>query len=157
VADLATREVSTLVLVDLDGQLTRQPPDAEYNGKTVTLETQSVAPGQGTVELQVTIPAGYKVNDLAPFSMEWTADGGVTFDPARANQTIVEPAFPLSFPAEFSEGQSELTADLVVYYCEAEAQSLCFIERVRVTAPLTVEAGGAVSAVVSHLIELPES
>jgi thiol-disulfide isomerase/thioredoxin len=156
VADLATREVSTLVLVDMDGLLTRQPPDAEYNGKTVTLEPQPVSPGQGTVELQVEIPAGYKVNDLAPFSMEWTTDGGVTFDPAQANQTIVEPSFPLSFPATFAEGQSQLTADLVVYYCEAEAQELCLIERVRVTAPLTVEAGGADTAVVSHVIELPE-
>ena len=109
------------------------------------------------MELQVAIPDGYKVNDLAPFSMEWTAGDGITVDPEQANQTIVEPEFPLSFAAEFTEGQSELTGDLVVYYCEAESESLCLIERVRVTAPLTVEAGGANIAVVDHTIELPES
>ncbi|HSG16248.1 MAG TPA: thioredoxin-like domain-containing protein [Anaerolineae bacterium] len=157
VADLDTREVHTLVLVDMEGLLTRQPPDEEYSGKTVTLEPQSVSPGNGTVELQVAIPDGYKVNDLAPFSMEWTAGDGITVDPEQANQTIVEPEFPLSFAAEFTEGQSELTGDLVVYYCEAESESLCLIERVRVTAPLTVEAGGANIAVVDHTIELPES
>ncbi|MGD2078279.1 MAG: thioredoxin-like domain-containing protein [Chloroflexota bacterium] len=157
VADLATDEVSTLVLVDMEGLLTRQPPDADYNGKTVTLEPQRVSPGAGMVELQVEIPEGYKVNDLAPFSMEWTADGGVMFNPEQANQTIVEPTFPLSFPAEFAEGQSELTGDLVIYYCEAESQALCLIERVRITAPLTIESGGADTALVNHVIELPES
>ena len=136
----------------MEGLLTRQPPDEEYSGKTVTLEPQSVSPGNGTVELQVAIPDGYKVNDLAPFSMEWTAGDGITVDPEQANQTIVEPEFPLSFAAEFTEGQSELTGD-----CEAESESLCLIERVRVTAPLTVEAGGANIAVVDHTIELPES
>ena len=45
----------------------------------------------------------------------------------------------------------------MVYYCEAEAQSLCLIERVRVTAPLTIESGGGDTALVSHVIELPES
>ena len=156
VADLDTREVSTLVLVDMEGLLTRQPPDAEYNGKTITLEPQSVSPGEGTVELQVAIPDGYKFNDLAPFSMEWTAGDGITVDPEQANQTIVEPEFPLSFAADFAEGQSELTGDLVVYYCEAESESLCLIERVRVTAPLTVETGGADTVEVSHTIELPD-
>jgi thiol-disulfide isomerase/thioredoxin len=149
VADLASGEVSTLVLVDMEGLLTRQPPDEEYSGKTVTLDPQSVAPGEGTVELQVAIPAGYKVNDLAPLSMEWTAGDAVTFDPDQANQTIVEPTFPLSFAAEFAEGQSDLTGDLTIYYCEAESESLCLIERVRVTAPLTIESGGADTALVS--------
>ena len=104
VVDMESLETSTLVLVDMEGLLTRQPPDAEYNGKTVRLEPQSVTPGEGTVELQVDIPDGYKVNDLAPFSMEWTAGDNISFDPNQANQTIVEPTFPLSFTAEFAEG-----------------------------------------------------
>jgi len=44
----------------------------------------------------------------------------------------------------------------VIYYCEAEAQALCLIERARVTAPLTIESGGAETAAISHTIELPE-
>ena len=37
----------------------------------------------------------------APFMK--SIDGGVTFDPDQANQTIVEPGFPLSFAADFAE------------------------------------------------------
>lgn len=160
VADIETREVTTLVLVDLEGLLTRRPSDAAYTGKEVTLEPQTVAPGEGTIRLEVTFPDGYKTNNLAPFSMEWlvegTAEGLIQFSAEEANRTIIEPAFPLSFPATFGEGEGEITADLVIYYCEAEAESLCFIERVRLTVPVTISAGGSDAVVVMHEIEVPE-
>ncbi len=156
VADLNSKEVSTLVLVDNEGLLTRQPEGAEYSGKSITLEPQKIVAGQGTVQLDINIPVGYKVNEFAPFSMEWDSDGdGLSFDMEEANQSIVEPEFPLSFAAEFQDGESELTGDLVIYYCDDDAQSLCFIERVRVTAPLTVSSGGQDTLVVSHTIPDP--
>jgi sugar lactone lactonase YvrE len=158
VADVETQEVSTLVLVDLDGLLTRRSPDAEYTGKLLTLEPQTVAAGEGTIELEVALPDGYKVNDLAPFSMEWLVDGDrgmIEFSGEEADQTIVEPTFPLSFPATFSEGETEITAELVIYYCEAEAESLCFIERIRITVPVTISAEGSDTLTVPYAIELP--
>jgi hypothetical protein len=156
VADLNTKEVETLVLIDNEGLLTRQPPDAEYSGKVIALEPQTVAAGIGDVSLEVTIPEGYKVNDLAPFSMEWSSEGqGITFDDEEANQRIVEPEFPLAFPAEFREGEAELTGDLVIYYCDDEAQSLCFIEQVQLTAPFNVTRDGQETLVLSHTIPTP--
>jgi sugar lactone lactonase YvrE len=156
VADLDTKEVKTLVLVDMNGLLTRQPAGADYSGKTVTLEPQTIAVGDGTVQLEITIPNGYKVNDLAPFSMAWvSSDGLISFDTSEANRSIVEPEFPLTISAQFGEGESELTGDLIIYYCEAESQSLCFIERVRVTAPVTIVADGKESLLITHTIELP--
>ncbi len=157
VADIETGEVMTLVLVDLEGLLTRRPSNSDYNGKTITLEPQTIGVGDGTIQLDVTLPDDYKVNDLAPFSMEWTVDedGLVQFSTEEANLTIVEPEFPLSFPATFNEGQAELTADLVIYYCETEAESLCFIERVRITIPIMVAAGGEGTLTVPYVIELP--
>jgi hypothetical protein len=160
VADIETKEVRTLVLVDLEGLLTRRPPDADYNGKMINLESQTVEPGEGTIELDVTLPEGYKVNDLAPFSMEWLKEEGageglIQFSADEANFSLVEPSFPLSFPATFVAGESEITADLIFYYCEAEAESLCFIERVRITVPVTVTAGGDDTLNVPYSIELP--
>jgi hypothetical protein len=150
--------VDTLVLVDMEGLLTRQPAGEAYNGKTITLEPQTIAPGQGTVRLEVMVPEGFKVNDLAPFSMEWINPGGkINFDSTGANQVIVKPEFPLEFAAEFHEGEDELTGDLIIYYCEAESQSLCLIERVRITAPVEVLEGGADTLVISHVFEIPEN
>jgi hypothetical protein len=160
VADIETRDVTTLVLVDLEGLLTRRPSDAAYTGKVLTLEAQTVAPGQGTIQLEVSYPDGYKANNLAPFSMEWLTEGTaaeslIQFSAEEANRTIIEPLFPLSFPATFSEGEGEITADLVIYYCEAEAESLCFIERIRITAPVTISSGGSDTLVVPYAIEIP--
>jgi sugar lactone lactonase YvrE len=156
VADIETKVVTTLVLVDLEGLLTRRPTDSAYTGKTVTLEPQTVGAGEGTIQLAVTLPDGYKVNDLAPFSIEWSngAESLVQFSD-EANLTMVEPQFPLSFPASFTAGESEITAELVIYYCEAEAESLCFIERVQITIPLIVSGSGSDTLVVPYAIELP--
>jgi thiol-disulfide isomerase/thioredoxin len=159
VADIETREVTTLVLVDMEGLLTRRPPDAAYNGKELTLEPQTIAPGAGTIQLEVTLPEGYKVNDRAPFSIEWLVDGEaeslIHLSAEDANRTIIKPEFPLSFPATFTEGEGEITADLVIFYCEAEAESLCFIERIRVTTPVTISSGGGDTLNVPHTIEIP--
>lgn len=157
VADLSSREVSTLVLVDNQGLLTRQPDGVEYTGKVVRLEPQEVAPGPGEIQLNVTLPDGYKVNDLAPFSMEWTIEGdGVSFNPEESDQRLVEPKFPLRFPAEFNQGTSEVTGDLIIYYCEDESQSLCLIERVRLTAPVSVTDGASSTLVVDYAIPKPD-
>jgi len=160
VADLANGEVSTLVLVDMQGLLTRQPAGVDYNGLLATLPEQTVGAGEGTIRLEVTVPEGYKVNDLAPFSMEWASDdSAVTLNADESKQTIVQPIFPLSLTADFSPGEAEVTGDLVIYYCEAESQSLCLIERVRLSVPVTVTDsagdGGENSVVVSYIIADP--
>jgi hypothetical protein len=156
VVELATRETTTLVLVDVDGLLTRQPAGAAYSGKVVTLEEIQVAPGEGRVEIDVRLPEGYKLNELAPFSMEWrNEDGRVAFDAGQANQSVVAPELPLSFPATFAEGETTLSGELVIYYCQEEAQALCLIERVRLVAPLVVEAGGETTVALEHTIPPP--
>ncbi|MEW5987529.1 MAG: thioredoxin-like domain-containing protein [Chloroflexota bacterium] len=156
VADLATRQVSTLVLVDMDGLLTRRPDGETFVGKVVTLEPQMVAAGAGAVQVEVEVPAGYKLNDLAPFAMSWQREGtAVQFDLAQANQTVVKPHFPLTFPATFTEGQATLRGDLVIYYCQTEAQALCLIEQVRLLAPVRVAAGGGETLSVTYTIPLP--
>ena len=143
VADLATGEVTTLVLVDVDGLLTRLPAGEAYTGKVVTLDRAVAGAGTGMIALAVEVPAGYKINDLAPFSMAWQADGQVIgLDTATADQRIVSPTFPLTVPASFSEGEATLTVDLVIYYCEAGAESLCFIEQVRLVVPVAVAGDG---------------
>jgi thiol-disulfide isomerase/thioredoxin len=156
VADLATQEVTTLVLVDSEGLLTRQPAGEAYTGKVVTLEPQTIATGEGTVELNIELPAGYKLNDRAPFSMEWQSDGAaITLDAAEANESIIHPSLPLTFPITFGEGQANLTGELVIYYCEQVSQALCLIERVRLVVPVTAAAAGRNTLSITHTIPTP--
>lgn len=155
VADLQTKEVSTLVLVDMEGALTRQPPGEAFQGKTVTLQPQTVAPGAGTLRLDVALPEGYKLNDIAPFSVSWEGNSGIELNPDDAQLRVVSPPFPLETPATFSEGETSLVADVVIYYCEEEAESLCFIEQVRLLVPVSVTAGGGQTLAVSYTVPEP--
>jgi thiol-disulfide isomerase/thioredoxin len=153
VADLTRREVSTLVLVDRAGLLTRQPEGAAYTGKIITVDPQTVAAGEGVIRLQLDLPDGYKLNELAPLSVEWSGQDGV--EVAEARYQAIAPKLPVTVPAVFHEGETKLTADLVVRYCKAAAESLCLIERVRLLLPLVVTAEGDSTLAISHTIPQP--
>ncbi|MBN1963556.1 MAG: hypothetical protein JW910_02845, partial [Anaerolineae bacterium] len=67
------------------------------------------------------------------------------------------PEMPLTVPVVLAPGEAELSVELAVYYCEAVNESLCFVERVRVHAPVTVSAdGGEAALLVEHAVSLPE-
>jgi hypothetical protein len=153
VADLTRREVSTLVLVDRAGLLTRQPEGSTYTGKIITLDPQTVAAGEGVIRLQLDLPNGYKLNELAPLSVEWSGQDGV--EVAEARYQAIAPKLPVTVPAVFHEVETKLMADLVVYYCKAAAESLCLIERVRLLLPLVVTAEGDSTLAISHTIPQP--
>jgi len=158
VVDLASREVTTLVLIDPEGLLTQSSPDAEFPGETIPLEPQTVAPGEGEIVLNVTLPEGYKLNDLAPALFQWQSGGdAISLDAEVARQTIVQPGFPLVFAAAFAEGTTTLTGEIVIYYCQVEAQQLCLIEQVRLVVPVTVSAEATThSLALEHAIVPPQ-
>lgn len=114
-----------------------------------SLTPQTVAPGEQTLLLEVSFPEGYKVNDLSPFSMEWqsTTDAAVLGE--GASRTVVQPSFPLEIPVRLSAGQTLLTGDLIIYYCEYASVGLCLIEQVRLELPVTV-AGDAADILNAH-------
>ena len=135
VIDIATGEVSTLVLFGVERF---ESPDDGFEGTVVRLDPVTVAAGEGSIVLEVGIPAGYKVNDIAPFSMTWTSDGDAVALTDDASQSIVEPTFPVEAMATFTGGEATLSADITVYYCTADEESLCFIERLRAEVPVVV-------------------
>jgi hypothetical protein len=153
IANLSTQEVSTLVLVDRQGLLTRQPEGTVYTGKTITLGSITVAAGEGTINLQVNLPDGYKLNELAPFSVAWSSGEGI--EVASATYQAIAPEMPVTVTADFHEGETNITADLVIYYCEAAAESLCLIERTRLLVPVEVTAGGDSILTINHTIPQP--
>ncbi len=48
----------------------------------------------------------------------------------------------------------ELQADLVIYYCEAEAESLCLLEQVHLLLPFSVADGGESVAEMAYAVPL---
>lgn len=155
VIDVGSGEVSTLVPVGIEEFLPGPGSDA-YAGAIVEHEALLMGEGQGSVSLEVVLPAGYKVNPDAPSRFLWTVEGdGMTVAP-DASGSVLDPSFPRTFGVHLTEGQGVLTGDISVVYCEAEAEQICLFEQVRLVAPYTVRTQGSDHAVLTHVVDLPD-
>ena len=113
---------------------------ADPDGGRVDLPAQTVGAGEGTIRVNITMPEGYKFNDLAPFTAIWADNPLVRVPDEWRELRTKEPVMPLEFPATFSEGQTELSVDLDIYWCEAVNETLCFVKQAELVVPLTVSA-----------------
>ncbi|MBN2305551.1 MAG: redoxin domain-containing protein [Anaerolineae bacterium] len=108
----------------------------------ILLPPQVVGVGDGTIVINVTMPEGYKLNDLAPFTAIWpenaAVDAVVQIPAEQRDIRIVHPDLPLEVPVTFAAGQTDLTLNLTVYWCEGINETLCFVDRSILTVPLTV-------------------
>jgi thiol-disulfide isomerase/thioredoxin len=150
VVDMANRTVSTVQFPNVERLLESQTPAISVpNGNlspgepVVTLPAQTVGAGEGKILIDVTMPQGYKFNDIAPFTATWLGNPLVQIPEASRSIRIVDPQMPLEVPVTLAAGQTNVTVDLTVYWCEAVNESLCFVDRVRLEAPLTVSAEGS--------------
>jgi DNA-binding beta-propeller fold protein YncE/thiol-disulfide isomerase/thioredoxin len=160
VIDLETSEVSTVVFPNPEVlQIEDQPTVVAGNaaaGLQITLPEQTLAEGGGEIELRITLPEGYKLNDLAPFSSEWVSSNeGIVIAEENLTQSIIEPEMPLRVPVTMHAGEDLLHGDLTIYYCEAVNESLCFIEQVSIDAPVIVGEGDSTTIVLEHAIVPP--
>lgn len=162
VIDLATQRVTTIVFPNPEAlQISGRPTVVAGNsalGAQVTLPEQTAAAGDGEIVLNVELPAGYKINALAPFSADWVTSGeAVVIAETDQRQRIPDPVLPLRVPARLLPGSDLLHVDLTIYYCEAVNESLCFVEQVSIDAPVTVTAnGGQPVIVLTHTVVPPE-
>ena len=155
VADLATGEITTLVLSNLTAAL---PPTATAGlPLSKSFGVQTVGPGSGTLEIVFTAPEGFKFNDLGPFTLDWSAgDPGVAFaaDPDSTDYAQIGPEFPIAFPIELAAGETTITITATAFYCEAVDPSICHVQEVILTVPILVS-GGSVGSDLFVAYELP--
>jgi YVTN family beta-propeller protein len=139
-------QLSTLALHNAEMLLTPRPSrKKEFRGETVTLAEQAVAAGRGTIAVHVTIPEGYVMNTLAPFSLTLVPRDSaiVKVREEDAERSIENPSFPVTVPVLFASGRTVVTIDCVVYYCEEQKENLCLVKQLRVAVPIRAgEPGG---------------
>ena len=155
VIDVDSGEVSTLVISGIQ-RFMPDPDDAGYRGAVVEVGPVSVGEGPGELILEVELPAGYKVNPDAPSSFDWSSDGPAVVLAPDASGSVIGPTFPRSVAATFAAGESTVTADLSIVYCEVEAESICLFDQVRLVAPVQVTPSGPATATLTHRIVLPD-
>ncbi len=154
IVDLETFETTTLILKGIE-RFSPPPDAADYKGIIVNLDETQVSAGAGTFRLQITLPAGYKVNEEAPSSVVWSGPDDVVRFTSNSDQSLTGVKFPVDVAVEFGSGQGVVSADINLVYCRDDAESLCFIEQLRFTQPVSVGTGTATEIVLRHEIPLP--
>lgn len=150
VVDLATGLTRTMVLFGIEEF---QAPRDE--AAAVVLDPVTLSAGEATLTLDVRLPDGYVVNDLAPFSVEWSGDG-LSVD--RGELSLVAPGFPLELALSgLAAPSGNLVLDVTTYYCTAAAKELCLIDQVRLVVPVTIAAGGVSTTVVVYEVPAPDA
>jgi thiol-disulfide isomerase/thioredoxin len=152
VIDLPTKTVSTVTFPNPEAlQIGESPTVVAGNsalGEQISLPAQTVAAGEGEIVLNIVLPEGYKLNNLAPFTSTWTSrEDAITIDETNRKQQIIEPESPIRVPVNLTEGDDLLRGELTIYYCEAVLESLCFVDQVSIDVPVTVAANGASSEI----------
>lgn len=121
-----------------------------------TLDLQKVAPGEGRLVLNISMPEGYKFNNLAPFVGEFSSDSSTAII-AEANARLeeIEPKVPIVVPITLQPGEATLTLNLYIYWCEAVNETLCFVDRREVIVPLNVTDDGNTSQAIATIALVP--
>jgi hypothetical protein len=145
VIDLASDSVITVnfpnvALLLPSGDASTAPPLLEFpdSDEPLVLPLQQVTPGSGVILVDAIMPFGYKLNNQAPFTVIWPEDPIVSVQADQRNYQVLVPELPIEFVATFSEGETELTFEMVIYWCEAINEALCFVERRTVIMPVQV-------------------
>lgn len=160
VIDLATQTVSSVTFANPDVLLPRRAEAdsaAPASGEEVVLALQTVAPGSGTLTLQIDLPEGYKINDLATSTVTWQADGAIVrIEQAEITQAITEAARTITTPVVFATGETTLKAQAMIFYCEAVNETLCFVAQPEIVLPIRVQSGSALhDLMIAYAVEPP--
>ena len=138
------------------------PPPKKPSFKNAVQEKVAAATVKaegGKVNLHVTlkVPAGWKVNDLAPMSywLDATGASGPVDRAALGRTKLPKPVAEFDVPVPVSgPGEEEVTISLNYYYCEEKKEDgVCKVGSVVFTVPLKIAADGAAGPVkLTHVI-----
>lgn len=146
--DLASGAVSTLELKGLEKL--NQHVARKFRGRPVEAARQTVAPGAGSLALSFRLPEGYKYNQGAPFYFGWKSsdEKALRLTAKETARSLNEPKFPLEIPFEAKAGESNLTVEAIIYFCNDQQEKVCLVDRLKINVPIEVKAGAKSTAAI---------
>jgi hypothetical protein len=111
-----------------------------FTGEVVQTPPQTLAAGEAKLVISVEVPDGYELIPDAPATVTVTTmDQGVAALGAESSVVCRQPAFPLRLPLKANPGDTQLQADLVLYYCQKQGAGLCITKQARLILPVRVD------------------
>ncbi|HVO42342.1 MAG TPA: hypothetical protein VMT34_06955 [Aggregatilineales bacterium] len=131
--------------------------DQRFRAQEIDLPAQGAGAGTGKLTLNIALPGGYAFNGQAPFTLHVYNDQVVTVDNQANDLKITLPTMPVSVPIALKAGQTSLTMDSRVYYCEIVNENYCIPAQFRFVVPLTVTEGtGSADLQLAYQVQVPK-
>jgi DNA-binding beta-propeller fold protein YncE len=158
VVDLKTKEISTLRIKGLEppAVLAAAATDSEAgpDSEETVLASQRLRTNQdGTLVVQVDLPAGYHLNPMAPqrYRVSVESVGQIALGPSSATGSVARERevketsknlrLPLRIPFRaYEAGKTELRVQLTLFYCREDNTGTCRIKTLVWRAPIDVAA-----------------
>jgi thiol-disulfide isomerase/thioredoxin len=151
VANLQTKQVSTLQITGLSNGTDTGLADVWPNLQEITLPTQTLRQGQGRISIDVAIPVPYKLNPGSP--LEYRVDvKGKAPQPGKT-VTIQEGKFPLQIPFVLTSETTEIVATMSFVYCRDGDAGVCIIKSLRWTVPVQMANEGNEAIQIIHELQ----
>ncbi len=124
------------------------------DAEEITVNADTVAPGAGALSFSLTLPEGYKINDLTDSFIDLSSDGDAV--QVESEQVILADE-TVTVPLNLTEGEATLTLAVTLFYCEAENEAFCLVDEVTIRVPITVAEDAADGRIeVQRDVTLPE-
>lgn len=160
IIDLDAGTVSTVTFPNPQALVIEEAPVTIVGGNQMldadqTLAAQTVASGPADLVLTLSLPEGFKINDLIDSTGTFSASGDVVVEDAPLTLNIDDKARSVTVPLTVG-GDGSVFADLTLYYCREGEEALCFIDTLVIEAPLTEEDGAGAAAAIDYTIVPPD-
>ena len=146
VVDLKTKETKTLVIKDLQPPALSQTSNSATapNEEEIKLPSQKLKTGDGSVTINVQLPAGYHLNPAAPHRYNIAVEHGATLlvvNPQDASGSARNLSLPIRVPMHAnSPGAATLNAAFTFVYCREDNTGVCRIKTLRWQIPIEITA-----------------
>jgi DNA-binding beta-propeller fold protein YncE len=153
VADLHTKQVTTLQLTGLTKGAATDTADVWPNLEEVRLPGQTLRSGQSSLVLDVKIPAPYKLNPGSPLEYRLEVNGASAQQGKRTS--VRDGRFPLQIPLSLTTDRAEVHMALSFVYCRDGDEGVCVIKSLRWTVPVQTASDGSAELRIAHTL-VPE-
>ncbi len=114
----------------------------------------AVRAGEGTLELTLSLPEGYHLNERTESWVTWEVDGTAVQAAGETETYLTDPADPVSLPVTFAVGEADVVARLNIRYC-SDDDGMCLVEMAVLSLPVQVAANGNRSTVAAAFDIVP--
>jgi len=145
VLDMKSKTVSTLDVSKgsetVESSASDEPEgEEEFLGRTVTLSSKEIGPGEGKLIVKAVIPPDFKFPEGAPQYLVCRSRDDSVIQPIVDEDA--KAAYPMTIPVKTHSGETELIIEASLYICPKHS-NICTADNVQLTIPVMVTEGAS--------------